>query len=131
MGSVRVLLDTHTLLWWLDDDRRLSRRARAVIASAESTVHVSSASAWEVAIKVSLGKLRDSNDALARFPSLLVERGLSELSVSVAHAVAAGALPGIHRDPFDRMLVAQSRVEDMPIVTNDRVFRRYGAKVIW
>lgn len=128
---MRVLLDTHTFLWWLDDDRRLSRKARSLIAGAGTAVFVSSASAWELAIKVALGKLRDDQGALERFPALLVERGMTELPITIAHAVLAGTLPRLHRDPFDRMLVAQGRLEAMPIVTNDPVFRKYEASVIW
>lgn len=87
--------------------------------------------AWEMSIQVALGKLNDSNGALARFSALLVERGMTELPISPAHAVLAGGLPRVHRDPFDRMLVAQSRIEELPVVTNDPVFRKYGGKVLW
>jgi PIN domain nuclease of toxin-antitoxin system len=128
---VKVLLDTHALLWWLTDDRRLSRRARKVIADPKSTVLVSSASAWEMATKLRLGKLRDPDGAVPRLPAILLERGLVELPVTVAHAIEAGLLPAQHRDPFDRMLAAQSRSEGAPLVTNDPAFGDYGIRIVW
>jgi PIN domain nuclease of toxin-antitoxin system len=128
---VKVLLDTHALLWWLTDDRRLSRRARKVIADPTSTVLVSSASAWEMATKLRLGKLRDPDGAVPRLPAILLERGLVELPVTVAHAIEAGLLPAQHRDPFDRMLAAQSRCEGAPLVTNDPAFGDYGIRIVW
>ena len=128
---MRVLLDTHAFIWWLDDDARLSARARRVLADGDNTVLLSSASAWEMATKVRLGKLRDRDGAVPRLPSILVERGITELPVSVAHAVAAGSLEGEHRDPFDRMLIAQSRLDDLPVLTIDPVFRSYKVRVIW
>jgi len=131
MGEVSVLLDSHTLLWWLDDDKRLSRRARTTIAAHRTTVFVSAASVWEIAIKVELGKLRDPTDAVRHFPMLLAERGLTDLHITAAHAVAAAALPRIHRDPFDRMLVAQAIVEGVPIVTDNPLLPKYGIEVIW
>ncbi len=131
MGEVNVLLDSRALLWWLDDDRRLSRKARTTIASAGTAVFVSVASIWEIAIKLSLGKLADSANAVPRLPSLLVERGMIALAIEATHALEAAALPRIHRDPFDRMLVAQSRLEGMAIVTNDALVRAYDVKTIW
>jgi PIN domain nuclease of toxin-antitoxin system len=128
---MNVLLDTHALIWWLDDDRRLSRRARKVIADAKNSVFVSSASAWEMATKVRLGKLRDPANAVPRLSSILVERGMIELAITVAHASEAGLLPGVHRDPFDRMLIAQSRIEELPLVTTDPVFEEFDVPVIW
>ncbi|MFN2399189.1 MAG: type II toxin-antitoxin system VapC family toxin [Gemmatimonadaceae bacterium] len=128
---MRVLLDTHALIWWLDDDPRLTEVARAHIADEKTTVCVSSASAWEMATKVRIGKLRDPENAVPRLVSILRERGMVELPVTVAHAVEAGLLKGEHRDPFDRMLVAQSRIERMAVITSDSVFSDYGVKVIW
>lgn len=128
---MNALLDTRALIWWLDDDPRLSAGARRVIASRGTTVYVSSASAWEMATKVRLGKLKDAGGAVPRLLDILEERGLTELAITVRHAVEAGSLPGPHRDPFDRMLMAQSRVEKMPVVTDDPVFREYGIETIW
>ncbi len=131
MGAVGVLLDTHALIWWLDDDPRLSRAARVAIADPESLVYVSAASAWEMATKVRLGKLRDPGGAVPRLSQVLRDRALTALPVTVDHAVAAGGLSGPHRDPFDRMLIAQSRIEGLPVVTADPVFTRYAVPVIW
>jgi PIN domain nuclease of toxin-antitoxin system len=131
VGEVRVLVDTHALLWWLADDKRLSRRARKTIADEETEVLVSAACVWEAAIKASLGKLGDPTRAVSRLPSIIPERGFAELQISAAHAVQAADLPRIHRDPFDRMLVAQSMIESAPVVTNDPDIRRYGVKTIW
>ncbi len=128
---MRVLLDTHALIWWLDNDARLSANARKRISDPKTTVLVSSASAWEMATKVRLGKLRDSTNSVPQLASVLRDRGMVELPVTVVHAVEAGGLPGAHRDPFDRMLIAQSRIERVPVVTIDPIFPEYGAKVIW
>jgi PIN domain nuclease of toxin-antitoxin system len=131
VGEVSVLLDSHALLWWLDDDKRLSARARSTIARPASTVLVSAASIWELAIKVALGKLGDPTGAIPRLPAILPERGFTELPVTALHAVHAAGLPRIHRDPFDRMLVAQATIEGASIITDDPVLRKYGVKTIW
>jgi len=128
---VRILLDSHALIWWLSDDPRLSSVARALIADVSNTVLVSSASAWELSTKVRLGKLTDAAGVIPRLPDVLLERGMTELPVTVAHAVEAGSLPGPHRDPFDRMLIAQSRIEQVPVVAIDPVFQSYAVDVIW
>jgi PIN domain nuclease of toxin-antitoxin system len=118
---VRLLLDTHALLWWLDDDARLDRAAADAIAEAEF-VAVSAASAWEIGIKQSIGKLAGPDDLRAE----LATNGFAELPVSVTHALAAGALPPHHSDPFDRMLVAQARLEGLTLVTRDDRLADYG-----
>ena len=125
------MLDTHAFIWWLDDDHRLSPAARAAIAKPEATVFVSAATAWEMATKVRLGKLRDPSDAVSRLSEIVSERGMSELRVSIEHAVRAGRLGGAHRDPFDRMLIAQSQLENLAIVTADAVFAAYDVPVVW
>ena len=126
-GSGRLLVDTHVWLWWRAADSRLNRSARDAITNA-AEVHFSAASAWELAIKRSLGKLRlppgaDVAAALAR-------DGFLTLPISVDHAIAAGGLPGIHRDPCDRMLVAQARIEDLTLVTADALLARYDVPVL-
>jgi len=128
---VNVLLDSHALLWWLDDDKRLSRRARQIIANEDNSVFVSAASVWEIAIKVALGKLDDRDGAVPRLPLILVERGMIALPIMPAHAIEAAGLPPVHRDPFDRMLVAQGRRERLAIVTNDPLFKEYDVKTAW
>jgi PIN domain nuclease of toxin-antitoxin system len=118
---VRLLLDTHVLLWWLDDDPRLDPSAADAIAGAE-IVAVSAASAWEIGIKQAIGKLTGPDD----LPAELATNGFTELPVTIAHAMAAGALPQHHTDPFDRMLVAQSRLEGLTLVTRDDRLADYG-----
>lgn len=118
---MRLLLDTHALLWWLADEPTLESTARQAIAEAEF-VAVSAASAWEIAIKQALGKLTGPDDLAGE----LRTNGFTELPVTVAHAVAAGALPPRHTDPFDRMLVAQAGLEDLTVVTRDPRLGEYG-----
>lgn len=128
---MRALLDTHTLLWWLSDDPALSPAARGFIAQTQNSVVVSAASAWEIATKVRLGKLPLDVDLAADLVSYLEQEGFELLSISPDHAIRAGLLPGPHKDPFDRMLVAQAHAENMPIVSNDVVFDSYGVRRIW
>jgi PIN domain nuclease of toxin-antitoxin system len=128
---LRLLLDTHCLLWWLFDDPRLSRRARELLGDPENEVLVSSACAWEIATKHRLGKLRGV-EVLARDMEGWVRRaGFRELGIRILHAQKAGRWPQAHRDPFDRMLAAQSAVEDVPLVSVDPVFESFGIRVIW
>jgi PIN domain nuclease of toxin-antitoxin system len=128
---VRTLLDTHALLWWLFDDLRLSAPARQVIAAADNEIIVSSASAWEIATKHRLGKLTKAGDVATRLPVYLRRARMSVLSMSLEHALAAGKLPGPHRDPFDRMLIAQAQLEKLSVITADPVFKEYGVRVCW
>lgn len=128
---MRILLDTHALLWWLFDDPKLSRKARRTIADPETEALVSSASAWEIAAKHRLGKLAEAGDVVTRLPAYLRAGRFGELPISIQHALQAGRLPGPHRDPFDRMLIAQANTENLTVVTNDPVFRDYGAQVLW
>jgi PIN domain nuclease of toxin-antitoxin system len=128
---VRVLLDTHTLLWWLDGDRRLSRRARQVIGDDENTVLVSAASAWEISTKVRLGKLPGATEVAAELSAILRQQNFEPLPIEIPHALKAGNLPGPHRDPFDRMLIAQAQAENLELVSNERVFDAYGVHRLW
>ena len=128
---MKVLLDTHVLLWWLFDDPALSQPARDAIRDPGNSVLVSAASAWEISTKHRLGKLPDAGEAVGNLPALLRTARMETLPITVEHALAAGALPGPHRDPFDRMLIAQSRLEDLPMVTSDPVFCRYSARTVW
>jgi PIN domain nuclease of toxin-antitoxin system len=120
-----LLLDTEALIWWDANDARLGGRARAAIQEA-SEVYVSAATAWEIAIKASLGKLRTT-----RLPADVVdEAGFTELPVTFAHAQAVRKLPGHHRDPFDRLIIAAAQVERCTVLTNDTVFARYRVEVM-
>lgn len=125
------LLDTHVLLWWMFDDPKLSGLARDIIRTPKNRIIVSSVSGWEIATKSRLGKLPHAGDIVHNLPSLLQKARFKVLSISMAHALAAGALPGPHRDPFDRMLIAQGQIEQLPIVTSDRAFKKYPVNLIW
>jgi PIN domain nuclease of toxin-antitoxin system len=123
---VKLLLDTHAVLWWQTDDRRLPPAARRAIATAD-IVWVSAASGWEVAIKTALGRLRADEP----FAVTVAGDGFTELPVTLAHAARLRALPTHHPDPFDRMLVAQAMVEGATLVTRDTALGGYGVPVLW
>ena len=128
---MRLLTDTHTLIWWYEGSRRLSPQAQRAIADEENDVLISAASAWEIATKYRLGKL-PSAEALARdLPGAIASQGFTELSITVVDAVRAGALPGPHRDPFDRMLIAQAQARDLVLVSNETLFDEYGVRRLW
>jgi PIN domain nuclease of toxin-antitoxin system len=128
---VRALLDTHALLWWLSDDPALSRPARKFIAETKNDLIVSAASAWEISTKVRLGKLPTAAELTADFVAYMEREGFELLDISPDHAIRAGLLPGPHKDPFDRMLIAQAQAHGFPVVSNDLVFDAYGVRRIW
>ncbi len=125
---MRMLLDTHAFLWWLTDNARLSRRARRMIGNDANDLVVSAASAWEIATKVRLGRLPDIGADIA---ASIAGEGFGHIPITVADAERAGRLPGPHRDPFDRMLVAQAMSRGIPIVSIDAVFDRYEVRRLW
>lgn len=128
---MRLLLDTHAFLWWIEDAPALSRKARAAIADPQNQCLLSLVSSWEMAIKLSLGKLK-LPEAIERFiPEQLAANGFSQLQIDFRHVAKVAALPFHHRDPFDRLLVAQAIEETLPVVTSDSVFTKYGVKRIW
>ena len=128
---MRLLLDTHTLLWWLFDDPQLSAKARALIADPGNTVLVSTASAWEVAIKHRIGKLPEAGEAVRRFASLIREARMEALPIGIEHALQAGSFSTAHRDPFDRMLVSQAIVHGLTILTPDSLVTQYPGRTTW
>ena len=128
---MRALLDTHALLWWLSDDPALTRSARKIISEPKNTLIVSAASAWEIATKVRLGKLSTGADLVSDFSSQIEREGFQLLAITAEHGIRAGMLPGPHKDPFDRMLIAQSQAENTPIISNEVVFERYGVRRLW
>ncbi|HEX4602782.1 MAG TPA: type II toxin-antitoxin system VapC family toxin [Candidatus Angelobacter sp.] len=128
---MRLLIDTHALLWWLADDPALPASARKHLAKTGNSVLVSSASAWEIATKFRIGKLPDAGDLLADFAGYLARERLEGLAISTDHAVRAGLLPGPHKDPFDRMLIAQAQAENLPILSNDAAFDAYRIRRLW
>jgi PIN domain nuclease of toxin-antitoxin system len=125
------LLDTHALLWWLDGDRRMSRKTRQLIGNPQTTVLVSAASAWEITTKYRLGKLPGAAEVAADVMACVQDQAFTPLDITLAHAQRAGLLPGPHRDPFDRMLIAQAQSEDIPLVSIETVFDPYGVRRIW
>lgn len=126
-----MLLDTHALLWWFTDDARLSAPARTAIADESNAILVSAASAWEIATKTRLGKLEGISGAASRYSELVEADGFVHLPMTHLHALRAGALPQPHRDPFDRMLAAQSEIESLALVTRDPVFESFRTATLW
>ena len=129
--SQPLLLDTHALLWWLLDSPELSLSARQAIADPVRRVFVSAATAWELATKLRIGKLPQAEDIVVNLPQYLRKQRFEALPISVEHALLAGQWPGPHRDPFDRMLMAQAQIEQALVVTLDPVFGAYGVAVVW
>jgi PIN domain nuclease of toxin-antitoxin system len=127
---MRVLLDSKALVWWFSSDSRLSVRAARVIKDPRNEIVVSVASAWELAIKNHLGKL-PMGGLLERLPRDLEEAGVAVLPINLDHAIRAGSLPGHHKDPFDRMLVAQAQADNLAIVSSDPIFGHYGVRRLW
>ena len=128
---MRFLLDTHTLLWCFNASPSLSPRARRVIDDGRNEILVSAASGWEIATKVRLGKLPTGEELVGELDRYLAQLGCEPLPISLDHAVRAGMLTGEHRDPFDRMLIAQAQAESLAIISNDRIFDDYHVRRIW
>jgi PIN domain nuclease of toxin-antitoxin system len=128
---VRVLVDTHALLFWLFDDHRLSAVARAHLADPTHEVLVSAASAWEIATQHRLGKLTAADVLVQDIPGWIQRARFTELPISMEHAQRAGALRHAHRDPFDRMIAAQGALEDVPVISRDAVLEEIGVRLIW
>jgi PIN domain nuclease of toxin-antitoxin system len=125
------LLDTHTLIWWMTTDPHLSKSARTLIEQESTVSLVSAVSAWEIATKVRLGRLPAAVDLVQDFVDDLRRQRMEILAVSAEHAIRAGLLPGPHKDPFDRMLIAQAQAENVPIVSNDPALDGYGVRRLW
>lgn len=128
---MRVLLDTHALLWWVLANPRLSSTAAAVLGDVATTIFVSAVSAHEIATKYRLGKLMVPARLAENLDQMVAENDWQSLPLSIAHGQLAGRLPGTNKDPFDRMLAAQALIEDVPLVTNDPAVAGFGAKVVW
>lgn len=128
---MRCLLDTHALLWAFNDSPSLSSKARKILEDGTNEILVSAASAWEIATKFRLGKLPTAEDLIPSFDHYLAQLNFDSLAISFQHAIRAGGLPGEHRDPFDRMLISQAQMENLPIISNDRIFDEYHVQRIW
>ena len=128
---MRLLLDTHAFLWWLTDSPRLSEPARQAIADETNEVLVSAASAWEITTKHRLGRLPNSEAVASDVKGVIARQDFDELPIIVEDAARAGALPGPHRDPFDRLLIAQALLGNLVLVSNETLFDRYGVRRLW
>ncbi len=126
-----MLLDTHALLWFLAGDESLSQPAREAIGEPENDVFVSAASVWELAVKHRLGKLPQAAPVIADLDAVLRECGFIGLPISLRHGQLGGRLPGPHRDPFDRMLIAQALADGVALVSNEKIFDAYGVARVW
>lgn len=128
---MRALLDTHALLWWILDASVLPLTTRSMIEDGGNMMLVSAASAWEIAIKFQLGRLPRAAGLVSNFGNEVKQEGFESLEISAEHGIRAGLLPRLHKDPFDRMLIAQSQSENIPVISNDTVFDTYGVRRLW
>lgn len=127
---MQILLDTHALVWWLEDAGRLSKRARAILENSDNQVVVSAVVGWEISIKVGIGKM-EPRSLIQRLARVLQQQSFSELPITLNTAIRSGLLPLHHRDPFDRLLVAQAQSLNVAILSADAIFDRYGVKRLW
>lgn len=128
--GINYLLETHVLLWWFFDDPRLDILCREVIQNPNHRIFVSSASAWEIATKYRIGKLPEAKTIVDAYSDILNQSKFIELAITAAHAIRAGRLPVAHRDPFDRMIMAQAELENFPVLTYDKAFQTGLIRVI-
>lgn len=128
---MKLVLDSHVFFWWVVDHPRLTPTACAAIEDADNEIYVSAVVAWEMAMKVRTGKWREARAIAENFGAAIERSSFLPLAITLRHARVAGFLEGRHDDPFDRMLAAQSHIENMPLVTADPVFKAFGTKVIW
>lgn len=128
---MKALLDTHTFLWWITDDQRLSYRVREIISDSTNEVLFSVASSWEIAIKARLGRLQLPDDPEIFIPEQLELNAIEVLPLQIEYALRVYQLPSHHRDPFDHLLIAQAQLEKLPILTADPLISRYPVEVIW
>ena len=128
---MKALLDTHTFLWWITDDQRLSAIVRDIISDGENNIYLSAASGWEIAIKAKIGKLSLPDDLIPFIAEQLTVNAISSLPIQMSHTLHTYSLPPYHRDPFDRLLVAQSILESLPLLTSDSQISKYPVQVVW
>ena len=128
---MKILIDTCVLIWWFDSDSRLTARVRQLLGSPDNQVHVSAVSAWEIATKSRISRFANQLPVIAQLHEAMRLAGFLHLAVTWAHGARAGRLPGPHKDPFDRIIAAQSLIGEMPLVTSDSAFHDFGVPVIW
>lgn len=120
--GMSYLIDTHILLWWIFDDPKLDKDCRDIICNPDNMIIVSSASAWEIATKYRIGKLPEAKQVVEQYSNILRQAKFIELAIATNHAIRAGSLPIDHRDPFDRMIMAQAEIENLPVISYDAAF---------
>lgn len=128
---MRLLLDTHALIWWLYDYRRIPPRIHDLVVISATDVYVSAVSAWEIGVELRLGKLSFDEQFLAEFDAQVLALGFAPLSLTALHAVVGSGLPGLHKDPFDRLIVGQAIAERLAVVSADPQIAALGAEVVW
>lgn len=128
---MKILIDTHCWLWWLGSPDRLNDHARQLIADSQNTIFLSAASAWEIVIKVAVDKLTLPEPPVLYIPSRLSSQGMTSLAIEQVHVLQVASLPLHHRDPFDRILIAQSQVEQLPLLTADSQLAAYDTQMLW
>ncbi len=128
---MKYLLDTHVFLWWINDDPLISAEAREIIEEGEHTLYLSAASGWEMAVKAKLGKLKVPDDLEAFVLEQMFKNAISLLPVQMNHALHVHTLPNFHRDPFDRIIIAQAQLEGLPLLSADSQMGKYRIEVIW
>jgi PIN domain nuclease of toxin-antitoxin system len=121
--GMSYLIDTHILLWWVFDDPKLDKNCRDIIRNPDNTIIVSSVSAWEIATKYRIGKLPEAKQIVEQYSDILRQAKFIEMAIATNHALRAGSLPIAHRDPFDRMIMAQAEIEKLPVISYDAAFR--------
>jgi len=128
---MKVVLDTHAFLWWITDDDRLSAHARSIIVNRENELYLSAATGWEIAIKAKLGRIHLPGRVDSFIAKQLELNDIFSLPIHMSHALNVYNMPNYHRDPFDRLIIAQAQLEKMSILTMDPQMARYGVKVVW
>ena len=128
---MKVLLDTHTFLWWITDDPKLSLRVRGIMSDGENEIFISAATGWEIAIKSQIGRLKLPDEPQRFILEQLKINGMKSLPIEMRHALHVSTLPTYHQDPFDRILIAQAQMEDLPVLSADPEIGKYEVTIIW
>ena len=128
---MKILLDTHTFLWWITDDQKLSGRAREIISDGSNELFLSAATGWEMAIKAQIGRLKLPGEPIRFILEQMRINAIQSLPIQMNHALHVSTLPQHHRDPFDRLLIAQAQLEGLPVLSSDHQLANYQVEVIW
>ena len=128
---MKYLLDTHAFLWFVSDDNNLSPKAKSIIKDHNNEIYFSAASAWEISIKIRLGRLTMEENLEPFIVAQLAENNFQTLSITILHSIYTSKLPEIHKDPFDRMIIAQSKAENMSLISKDKNIKKYKVPVVW